>query len=228
MSDKSQNYISDLPQKRLLHEFHTVDVPAIADRLRSFDRIEQHTLLNTCEKILSDKKISINEANRVSCVKVLISLLPLSMSTLERLLKKRKGKEAYKIHFTIFCFLDRISCLHISNKTSSLILDAISEYLHNISSETASAAWMAGDLLGDHWKSKETFSILLSAVQKGRYVAGRLGALHGLEQRLKGATRGSHLRKRALQALHNVSSFDRSYRVRVSACYALGKKLPLE
>jgi hypothetical protein len=224
MRDSSKNSIAGLLQEKLLPEFHTTDVPAIADRIRTFDRIEQNIILNTCEKILSDEKAPLNEVNRVACVKILISLLPLSMPTLERLLKKRKGKEAYEIHFTIFCFLDRVICLHVNNRTSSLILDAVSEYLHNVSSETASAAWMAGDLLGDHWKSKETFDILLSAAQNGRYVAGRLAAIYGLEQRIKGTTPNSHLRKRALQILHEVSSSDRSCRVRVSACYVVGKR----
>jgi hypothetical protein len=204
-----------------LLECRTAEVEVIVDRLRTLGQDERIRLLCSCEKILSDKKLSADGVRRIASVKILVGLFPLSLRVLERLLNARSGQQAYEVHFTIFCFLDTLTVLAVPDGDKRRILEAVSEYLHSVSSETAHAAWMAGDLLGAHWQSSETLDILVSAMQTARYVAGRLGALKGLEECLRETTHSSRVGRRVLQVLQEVSHTDRSHRVRAYVSHAL-------
>ena len=226
MKTSSNNSIVRSIHKKFLLECRGADIEVIADRLRSLRKSEQASLLEYCSRILSDTRRSSNETTRVAYVKTLVALLPSSLDLLEKCLKTRRGKQAYEVHFTIFCFLDELNVMRASGKTKRRILDAVSEYLHSVRSESGNAAWMAGDLLGEHWKTYQTVEILLNTVQEGRYVAGRLGALHGLDERLRQRALSSSLAKSIFDVLEKVSHYDKSLRVRFYASHILrGRKL---
>lgn len=221
MKTHFHNSIDRFKQEKFLLECYVTDIEVVADQLRNLRKNQQASLIESYDQILSDTSSSRNKITRVACVKILVTLLPFTLDLFEKYLKIRHGKQAYEIHFTIFCFLDELNVTHFSSKSKQRVLEAISEYLNNVRSEAGNAAWMAGDLLGDHWESDQAVEILLAIVQKGRYVAGRLGALHGLEERLRHTIGRSSLAKTIIGALGKVSHCDKSLRVRLYASHIL-------
>jgi hypothetical protein len=157
------------------------------------------------------------EKTRIGVVKILVSLLPGSWNLMDRWLKARGDSQAYEIQFTMFCFLDNVPDMSLPEAATSQILDSLADYLKTINTEAAHAAWMVGDLLGDHWCTPETFTVLLEAVQDARFVAGRSAALSGIEKALARAPRGGSSVERAVKVLETVSQSDRSRRIRAGA-----------
>jgi hypothetical protein len=85
-------------------------------------------------------------------------------------------------------------------------------YLKNLKKETAAAAWMAGDLLGDHWKGKEADKILLKVVKTAASPAGRKGAIHGLSHLAEKSSKDEQ--SKILKVLTDVSQNDSDSQVR--------------
>lgn len=197
------------------------DIVVMLHKYRPADR---RIMIRNCDALLSD--VSVSEDDRIACVKILIGLLPLSLEVLEKRLDLRDDQRAYENHFTMFCFLDlyTLEVVGVSETVKERILGSLSEYLYNVNTEEAHAAWMCGDLLGDHWENnQEAIGVLLATAENAHFVAGRLGALHGVEHwvdskfyhRSKGA-------KRMTEALRRISNLDRSPRVRSCARGILG------
>ena len=95
------------------------------------------------------------------------------------------------------------------------VLALVEAYLMSTNSAVASAAWMAGDLLGDHWDLRQSLPILTRLATQARYVAGRDAAIHGLSRALARARKASQWA--IVQVLKDVSRHDRSRRVRSHA-----------
>ncbi|MFH1700017.1 MAG: hypothetical protein ABIE07_05460 [Candidatus Zixiibacteriota bacterium] len=145
-------------------------------------------LFRFCQRCLIESDIGINEEKHVVMVRFLMALLPESLDEILNLLQSMYDRTTYEIHFTVFCYLDRVLDICKSKRVLNKILVTISEYFLIIETNTASAAWMAGDLLGDHWLTNETFKILLNSAKRARFVPGRMGALHGLQMRLENSS----------------------------------------
>jgi hypothetical protein len=155
----------------------------------ALDAKSRNQLLRVSEQALDVRTLRYQERTRVSLVKLLVALLPHSMGQILRWLKRRGGQSAYEVHFTLFCFLDRVQEMPCGRRLAPRILAEVQKYLMNVRTETAHAAWMAGDLIGDHWRSREALPTLLRTVTSARHAAGRRGALHGIEhiiRRLRG------------------------------------------
>jgi hypothetical protein len=198
--------------------------------LRTCKPIERKALISDCDAILSDA--AVREDERVACSRILVGLLPFSLNVIERSLGHRESKQDYENHFTLFCFLDlrTIAFIGLSHFVKERILGLLSQYLHHVATKRAYAAWMCGDLLGDHWEGNvEALDVLLSAIQKASYVPGRLAALHGIEHWVdKGSYGESKTSKRVADTLFRVSNFDRSRKVRSGACAIIDRVISRE
>lgn len=157
---------------------------------------------------------------RELAVKVLLCAVPGSLPHVKELVLGRIGSEHDR--FICFCHVDD-TVLPLGASPQRELLSWTEEYLLTVRSEAGYGAWMAGDLLGEHWPSlREAVPVLARAILEGRYAAGRLGALHGSAHamvRLSSAGGRSHriLRDQLLGALRAAATKDRSPRVRAEA-----------
>jgi hypothetical protein len=129
---------------------------------------------------LSNKKLLTNEDLRISLIKLVLSLIPESEGIIEDLLLKKSEKIDFEVQFTIFCFLDQIKDLKNAKKFASNVPNLVGEYLMNTKRNTGRAAWMAGDMLGDHWDKKAAVPVLKNVAKNAKYIAGKRAGLYGL------------------------------------------------
>lgn len=162
-----------------------------------------------------------DEDTRIMVIKVAIALLPDTLSVIRDCITRSTSKVDYECQFTLFCFLDEVQPLPLDASIVDGILIEIRDYLMNVSTNTAHAAWMAGDLLGHHWMTTKAVPNLLDVLQTARFVAGRLAALHGLKMMMTECN--EEIRDRIGVCLRNVVETDRSEIVRIMAERLLGK-----
>jgi hypothetical protein len=161
-----------------------------------------------------------DEKLRVLLAKVLVALLPDSLPQIRKLLRPGTTSASAEAQFSLFAFLDEIPQVLPAMKVRDTVLQLLSQYLVNVRNELAQSAWMAGDLLGDHWPYEEAVPVLIHAAKHGRFVAGREGALHGVSHALERAPK--RLQWELVDALKSITEKDRSERVRQYAQAILG------
>lgn len=178
---------------------------------------DRKPLLNAVQHLLMGQGSAASEKNRVVLVKILVALLPDSKDALLQLLSWRGEVTAYETHFTIFCFLDEVKCIAAAQEVAAELPTIIENYLMGIDSDCAEAAWMAGDLIGDHWDLTVGLPTLDRASLHARHVPGRMGAIHGLVKAM------DHTRNRSkiLALLRRIAGSDPSQDVREYARLAL-------
>ena len=190
------------------------------DKVRFLSEPKQSDLLTCCETMDIDE-ITENLDLRIPVVRIVVALMPLSFPLIARWLQDKRRRE---IHFTLFCYLDWINKLPEGDTSRSETLRLVERYLLETDSEAANAAWMAGDLLGDHWPVMESLPVLIRILQLGRYVAGRKAALSGIEIMLNNPNLGLHDRKRLIAAVKEARSHDRSGQLQSTARSMLAKR----
>lgn len=193
----------------------------LANRVRSLGRDERRYLLWLCEKAIREPSVVGNGRLRLSVAKVLVALVPQSLAVIERLLQRANDHNLHELHFSLFCFLDRVPELSDGRNFAKELSRLVEKYLLTVKYETAQAAWMAGDLLGDHWDPREAIRILMKVVRQGRFSAGRKGALHGLGHALDKV--GSKETSAILSVICDVSQSDRSEDVKSYARLLLSR-----
>jgi hypothetical protein len=192
------------------------DSSSILDELKKLDHSQQATLENYAARMLADYHLRRNEELRNGAVRLIVALLPKTFPFLEKLLSDFSIPLWYEVHFTAFSALDRSDL----NKTDQKqVLALVERYLINVSSDAGFAAWKAGDMLGDEWYAHDTVEILTRVVRSARYVAGRNGALHGIQHAMSEATPSE--KERLLSLVRKVASEDTSAEVRDYATYTL-------
>lgn len=139
-------------------------------------------LVSESESVLRSSPLRKSESVRVLMTKLVSALLPDSLTVIRELLLQKRNRHDFEVHFSLFCFLDQVLGLGVGEPTVRAVLRTVEEYLLGVQVETALAAWMAGDLLGDHWRPEEALDSLRKVLSDGRHVAGREAAIHGLEQ----------------------------------------------
>lgn len=191
---------------------YTASFPQIASRIKDSPEHERAALISLCEDVLGNRFKRSREDMRVSAVKLLVALFPATLDNITRWLERNSEGSLYEVHFSLFCFLDQVPGLSGAKSFAFHVPVLIGNYLNQVRSETAHAAWMAGDLLGDHWDGETALPVLIEAAEKAKFVAGRLGAIHGLSHiltRLKSSKRAMVIR-----LLHKISRADKSRGVR--------------
>lgn len=185
-------------------------VDELAATTRTLTNDTRQVLLSAAESALRNPRLG--ESNRVAAVKVTIALLPDSEALLERVLGTRDRGSDYENHFTLFCFLDVVQEIPELEQQARRIPRIVGNYLMSVRADTALAAWMASDLLGDHWHGDECIDILQQVLEKGRSSVARRAAVHGLAHRL--STSKGRSRVRITTALRNAERCDRNQTVR--------------
>ena len=213
---KSSQIITQL-EKLLELEPYLSDVGDIVESIKRLEPSAREKLLQICEQAFQEENFRKHEPTCIACAKVFIALVPESIGSIKKWVKKSSGKSIHEVHFSIFCFLDNI--LHLPNNQGFAreIPSLVEEYLTNIKSNTARAAFMAGDLLGDHWEMNEALPVLIRIAKKAKYSAGRDSALHGLGHIMSQLSNFDSDKKLILQLLRNIAQHDRSKIVRFTA-----------
>lgn len=106
----------------------------------------------------------------------LVALLPSSYAGLQRILALTTPKLVYEFHFSIFGALERSDFNKLEQDGIETLL---SDYLREVKSTAAFAAWKAGLVLGEGWLSPRSEALLKTLMRTARNPAGRLGAING-------------------------------------------------
>jgi hypothetical protein len=195
----------------------TVSVADLRRRLVGISVSQRKAMADTCVQLIEGSRVSRDEATRVFLAKLLVSLLPHALPQFAQLLQVKPRAPLAEVQFSIFCFLDGGAARPKGNR---VVLRLIEHYLMSVSRDVAQAAWMAGDLLGDHWDLKESLPVLTAVVLKAHHPAGRMAAIHGLSHALDRGTKRDQWA--IVDVLKRVASKDRSYKVRSYAESTLG------
>jgi hypothetical protein len=150
---------------------------------------------------------------RVGVIKLLVAALPTSWWTLEGWLRPRQVRHIYEVHFTIFAILDSVYEFPDLQRLAPRAATLAYKYLMTATTDRGHAAWMAGDLLGDHSPLGLATRFLSAAALTAVHPAGRLGALHGIAHLY---SRSGRLRPGLKKVLADASR-DSSPRVRARA-----------
>jgi hypothetical protein len=196
----------------------TSHVPALAEALRRRPRVVRRRCLLDVDRLMGGKA-RWSKVDRIAAAMVLAALLPESLAVVKKWLARFDDRSCYELQFSLFCFLGDVQVLPVKPTLRKAVLDAVADYLAVVKSETGQAAWMAGDLLGDHWVGREALSALVDVALNGRHAAGRRGALYGLKQRLERPGE----RKAVLDALRLVATRDRSAQLKRYASSILAR-----
>ena len=157
----------------------------ITKTIQDLNKANRERLFALSKSSVNDKKIIKDHSSRLALVHILVNLMPESVEIIKELINRKSDKFDYEMHFSLFCFLDDVPDLPGGLKFAREIPSIIEKYLMEIKTETAYAAFMAGDLLGEHWYVDEARPILMKIAKKARYSAGRHSAIHGLEHVLQ-------------------------------------------
>ncbi len=178
----------------------------VLDEASNPSKDERSYLADWCEQF-TVKILSGDEELRVRVVRSLVSLLPDSLGIIETWLS---DPSLHEIHFTLFCYLDWVAKYPRFFDFKRATLHLVEAFLLNVRRNSGSAAWMAGDLLGDHWPPNESALVLAHVLKNARHVAGRRGAFHGVEMLLARQDLTCVSRGHVLGSLQKLTEKDRS------------------
>lgn len=202
---------------------YKASITRLVKRVQSLRKARREHVLAICERALKNERIGLRESDmiRVVFAQVIVAASPHSVPLMEKLLRKKLGRNDYEIHFTLFCCF---GWMPNAKELCSSMLFSVREYLLSVKQDTARAAWMAGDLLGDHWPLRKTLPILMQVAKQARYVTGRAAAVDGLEHALtnKGLTRAQ--RNNIFSLLQDIAKSDRSAQLKKQVMLILGDK----
>jgi len=189
----------------------------VLDEIAELDPGDKLRLLASCDTVLNDERVGQDTSTRITAVRILVALLPLSLEAITDLLSRFAGRRDYETHHTLFCYLEWVQEMPKAAILTQSILPLVEAYFLNVPRQTARAVWMAADMMGEHWNEQTAVPLLTKTVKAARYAAGRQGSLLGLEKALARLTAGSNAEAELLKTLRGVSLSDRSGRVRAEA-----------
>jgi len=206
-------FLDSKAQESILHTEYSL----VIAKFNQIDLEEKIAILTVCTSALSDEQLNKHQAIRITAVRVIVALLPMSLGTIVELLNRRLNRYDYETHFTLFCYLDWVQEMPDSSSLAKAVLSLVEDYLMTVPRRTARAAWMAADMLGSHWNEQEALPLLIKTVQGAKHSVGRLGSLLGLGKVLNRLPIESNAYKHLLKTLHQVSLFDDSKYVKEEA-----------
>jgi hypothetical protein len=217
------NVVKEMENILSLDPFKT-DFKIIKIKIKLLNQKDRQRLLLICKNIFETIDLRQNSLNRISACKVAIALVPDSISLIKQYLGIKIGKSIFELHFSLFCFLDQIIAMENMEAFKITMLSIIEQYLIDIKEDYAHAAFMAGDLLGQHWDVKESTGTLIDISIKAKYVAGRTSAIHALSHILHRVPNSSPEKERIVPLIESISRNDRSKHVRQIAKMILDGK----
>ena len=189
----------------------------VMTKINQLDVEQKESVLATCIPVLNGVQSRKNDAVRIVAVRVIVALLPLSLAAIADLLSRCQNKHHYEVHFTLFCYLDSAQEMPDASSLTKDVLLLVENYLMTVPRKTALAAWMAGDMLGEHWNEQEAAPLLMRTAQGAKYSVGRELSVLGLGDMLGRLPVGSAFHKDILKTVRKVSSSDPSRYVREDA-----------
>jgi len=187
-------------------------VDRLEERIASLPGSRRGKLIRLCDRMLQTETFRNKESLRVCAAKVLVALLPESQAAIHRWLQRTDGRQIREVHFSLFCFLDWTARLPRAQAIARRVPKWTEHYLSEAKSGSSYSAWMAGEMLGEHWDPKEAVPILVRIARDGPFAAGRRGALHGLAHALGRSPKP--LARHIMLCLEYVKGDDRSRSVR--------------
>lgn len=199
---------------------HTTQVSELKRLIEQKGRFIERRLVEELERIVANPTKLQNERSRVLIARLLVALLPTSLPLIEsQLYIVRLSENKAELQFSIFVALSDLPELLGESLMLSQITDLLRRYLIDIDTDAAQAAWMVGDLLGDHWPLTLALPVLIDSSKTAAHVAGRQGAIHGLSHALARASKLDQWK--IVQALKDVAASDTNNSVRRSAELAM-------
>jgi hypothetical protein len=153
--------------------------------------------------------------------KAMVALLPGSYDALKHMLFSSAPQGVFEVHFSIFSLLEPQEFNELERDGMEWLL---TEYLFQVRSTKAYAAWRAGLALGDEWLSPRSEATLRRLIESAKYPAGRMGAINGYRYLVEHRRTFSH---GELAALSAASRNDRSERVLEDAKFHLKRMIKL-
>jgi hypothetical protein len=194
----------------------------IAQQVARLHPAARHELLALCDEAISTSAQRTRNAVRVAAAKVMVALLPDSFDRIQCWLQRNRPRSVLELHFSFFCFLHQVSDSKRPRSLKASVLELVRKYLRTARSHVAQAAWMAGDLLGDHWRLNESLPVLLELAEGAQHAVGRSAIIHGLTEAFARCQRESD-RKQIRVTLERVLATDPHREVRLSARMALDR-----
>lgn len=145
-------------------------------------------------------------------------------SAVEAALEAGERQRDPELQFSILCRLSGIDPRTLPRRLSERYVHAIVRFLRSGRHERASEYWMAGDLLGDHWRNRSTTRVLFGLLETARGDAAIRGILHGIAMH-HGRSRSPGARARLLATWRNFNATHRRKAVVRSSRWALESAL---
>ncbi len=193
------------------------DYPEVMAKMSPLDAQQKAAVLAVCVPALSGKESSRTRLARIAAVRAIVALLPLSLGAIADLLNRRLTKDHYEVHRTLFVYLSWTQEMPDASSLTKEVLRLVEDYLMAVPRETARAAWMAADMLGEHWDGEEAMPLLIRTAQGARYRVGRELSIMGLDNILDKLPAEGDAHKNILKTLRKISRSDRSASVRADA-----------
>lgn len=195
----------------------------VAEKIGELTVETRYRFLQVCENAFSVLKFRTHEPTRVASARLLIALLPDSLDVIKRWVEKSDSRFIHEVHFSLFCYFGEVQEVARLRPARRMVLDLVAKYLMRTKTDAARAAWMAADLLGDHWNLHESLPVLINVAKDGQSVAARKAAVHGLTKALRRCSDGDCARITA--TLEQLASSDSSRKIRVAAKMSLGHSI---
>ena len=194
----------------------------VGDIARTFKRAGKRSRAHLVAHLgdaMREPRLFDSEESRVAFAKIAIAFLPASAAIIGAVLQRSPTSELGELQFSLFVFLSDAPGF-LSRKEMQTLQQLVEQYLLSVRSRAAQAAWMAGDLLGDHWPLRDSLPILLRTATFAKHAAGREGALHGLAHAIDRASKREQWA--IADRLRTMARTDRSPAVRRYAGQVLG------
>jgi hypothetical protein len=158
-----------------------VEFPVILASVRRLAESQKTALNLLLEKWMLNIGKTVNEKDCLLAAKTLVALIPQSLPTISACLERKRPVGIYELHFSLFCFLDEVLFDKGLRQRKKEVLSLVRGYLTGVDEDHAMAAWMAGDLLGDHWTPQESVPVLCDLHAHADNAVNESAVRHGLQ-----------------------------------------------
>lgn len=189
-------------------------VDRLTRALRSISADSRRTLVGSLKYAVCRQPSEVSEDEWISQAKLLLALLPETTELVRGLLGSQARRDA-ELQFSLFCFLEELTRIPTARSLTREVPGLVETFVAARRTDWGMAAWMAGDLIGDHWPKATARRRLERVLNRGKFAAGRRAAIHGLAH-LWARERGGD-RDRLAGVLRRAAKGDRDAVVRQAA-----------
>lgn len=175
--------IENALQRGSLRDFPT---EVLHNQVVALSGAEVNSLIASCDVLLGNQEYGMVDRNRIGVVKLLVSLLPTAYPSVRKWMFREGDLYYFEVQFTFCCFLsDILSFTPPDSESANAVLNLATEYLHRVPSDEAYNAFMAADMLGDHWVGDAGIGALVEVARHSRNPVGKKAALGALPDALR-------------------------------------------